>query len=316
MGVQGEFSGVPMHVGHYCKAMDKHIHSVNPGAAGFFSPLKWRIFVQTSLALRMASLPASTREPCCSLKHIGGDGTGIGIPHVNLNSLSPAWVPPHGTREAVFDWGRMDRCAIGRVDTCGCTSEITEARKYVKQLTSTTCTRKDRIELRSQHDIFRSVLPKLVCEALEAWLVLPETENHWNSMRQLLNACSHQDSLFGIVAASMIPDLQLAIEYVRQGLSSACFYEVLDKLRGQGMGPEICTVLETEMCHSIDDGLEPCNAFIGLIDYIGDEITSTLVIQVFFIIFKLMFISTASEARFRRSNLEIVVRFHDGAFLF
>ena len=122
-GIREKFSGVAMHVGHYRDAMNHKIQSANPGVAGFFSPRKWRIFLHTALALRMASLPASTREPCCDLSVIGGDGTGIGVPLKNVLHIQPAWAPPEICTQTNRD-STMNRCAIGPTDTTGSASDF------------------------------------------------------------------------------------------------------------------------------------------------------------------------------------------------
>ena len=98
LGEQGKYSGVPMHIGHYRTHIDERVQRTQPNTHGFFSQKNWRIFFQSGVAIRLASLPSSIREPCCSLRYIGGDGTGIGLPINAIHHLDPVWKPPDGTR--------------------------------------------------------------------------------------------------------------------------------------------------------------------------------------------------------------------------
>ena len=267
MGVQGEFSGVPMHVGHYCNAMNQQINACNPGAAPFFHASHWRVFIQSALALRMSGLPPETRGPCCSLNHVGGDGTGIGIPLANLGNMIPVWVPPDGTRNPLLKWGRMDRCAVGSVDTEGSSSETAAAREYLKLMTSAATGKQKRKMARRDFHVHQKVFPKPIAMALEAWLILSEEETHWDSVRCILLACSRQDSLFGIATSDMVPKLFFAITCVEQHIQSDDFLDCLSALEQQGMGPDIVKLLRTQM--NSDPKVPGFRAFLELLRFIG-----------------------------------------------
>ena len=102
-----------MHLGHFRAHVNERIRAVNPNVRGFFDPTAWREFIQSGVAARLQGFPSSLREPCCSLRYIGGDGTAIGVPLGNASDVVPVWQPPGGLREPNKKWGRLQRCAIG-----------------------------------------------------------------------------------------------------------------------------------------------------------------------------------------------------------
>lgn len=273
-GEKGKFSGVPMHVGHYRDAMEARIQANNPGAAGFFSARKWRTFIHSALALRMASLPATTREPCCDLRVIGGDGTGIGIPLKNA-AINPAWAPPQPSTSALPRGSTIDRCGIGPTDLEGTASDFIKAREFLSQVTSRATSVSARGDMRDQIDDHVEHMPTPVFNALEMFLILDQNEPHWRDVQCILSTLSHTESLTGIISIHMLADIQLVIKRMRLQSSDASDSIILNNLSKHGMGPEIGRIFRAEMSASMSQNpphQRPTSvAFANLFEYIGDE---------------------------------------------
>jgi hypothetical protein len=271
-GQKGKFSGVPMHVGHYRDAMEVRIQACNPGVAGFFSPRKWRIFIHSALALRMATLPQKTREPCCELHVIGGDGTGIGVPLRNVD-IEPAWAPPvpHLSRQPRDS--TINRCGIGPTDTEGTASDFEKARQFLQQVTSRATSGSLRADLRDSIDDYAKHIPVPIFRALEVFLVLDEGEPHWKDFRVILSTLSRTESLSGIITIHMLSDARVMIKRLRLCPASTSDDVLVERMSQQGMGPEICNVFRTEIAHSHSHQppvQRPCSiAFANLLEYIG-----------------------------------------------
>ena len=215
----------------------------------------------------MISLSPASRGPCCTVRHVGGDGTGIGIPLVNLGDLIPVWVPPEGNRMPLFKSGRLDRCAIGNVECAGNATEKTAAREYLKLLTASSTTKETRMIARREFTKYRSNFPVSITNALEAWLILNEKEARWDCVRCLLRACAHQDSLFGITTIGMVPDLLCAIECVQSQTYPDTFAVALSRLHQLGMGPDIVKLLDVQ--RKMGTGGPGFHAFLDFLNYIG-----------------------------------------------
>ena len=274
-GKQEKFSGVQMHVGHYRDAMDERIQACNPGVAGFFSPRKWRIFLHSSLALRMASLPATTREPCCDLSVIGGDGTGIGVPLKNALHVQPAWAPPEEGFQCSDRDSTMNRCAIGPTDMTGTASEIANARKFLKDITSRSISVSQKGALRDSISEFGDYIPQPILSALVQFLILDESEKHWRDIRSILHVLSYKESLTGVIPVRMLPDIKQVI--LRMRLQGDCTSDggLFDRLSRHGFGPEISRILqiETEKSHSQHPPTQTSlsKALANLFEYIGNS---------------------------------------------
>ncbi len=274
-GEKGKFSGVPMHVGHYRDSMESRIRINNPGVAGFFSARKWRIFIHSALALRMASLSPTTREPCCDLRVIGGDGTGIGIPLKNV-ALTPAWVPPEPAISSEPRGSIIERCGIGPTDTKGTASDMDKARLFLKEITSRATTVSHRGDMRSQIDEYMDSMPSPIFHALENFLVLDQSEPHWQEIRCVLSTLSHKESLTGIISVHVIDDIKLMIQKMRLEPTSNDIPEsvFLDRITKYGMGPEIVRIFRTEMAATQKQTpprpSSTCFAMANLFEYIGN----------------------------------------------
>jgi len=88
-GMEGLFSGISMHMGHFNDHLRHFSYSESYHAS--FSPDNWRTFLQSGVALWMSSI--ARLMPCCNLKVVGGDGTSVGIPIGNVAGLKPVWQP-------------------------------------------------------------------------------------------------------------------------------------------------------------------------------------------------------------------------------
>jgi hypothetical protein len=274
-GEKGKFSGVPMHVGHYRDAMDTRIQATNPGVAGFFSARKWRTFIHSALALRMASLRAATREPCCDLRVIGGDGTGIGIPLKNVD-IDPVWAPlePKPRSSSSLRGSTINRCGIGPVDLEGTASDFEKARQFLHELTSRSTSTSVRGDLRDRIDEFAEHMPAPIFKALEMFLVLDQTEPHWHDVRCILATLSHTESLTGIISIHMLDDIASIVARMRLQSSAIADSTLVENISSHGMGPEISRIFKTEISASYSQSppvqRSSSVAFANLFEYIGN----------------------------------------------
>jgi len=267
------FAGVQMHAGHFRDMMNTKISQCNPEAVQFFSAKKWRVFLQSGIALRLQSQVRNIPQPCCSLKYIGGDGTGIGISLSNISSMTPAWQPPDGTRKAVAvpSDSTLCRCAIGRVDSNGASAQqVNLARDFMKQITSPSMSTSDRGSMRDDIDEHIQFLPNSIAIALEQWLILPEESVHWNSFRSLLHALCYKHSLTGIIPLKVADDVKTLTSHLRSWDKNVP-PDIVTSVQSTGLGPDICTIVDAERSASkAASVLTPCSrAVANLLDYIG-----------------------------------------------
>ena len=274
-GEKGDFSGVPMHVGHYRDAMEARIQRTNPGAGKFFSARKWRVFLHSALALRMASMSPATRGPCCDLRIIGGDGTGIGIPLKNFE-IVPAWAPLQlaSSSSRQSRGSTMNRCAISPTDLRSSPSDLQKAREYLKKITCRTTSVNERGDLRDSIDDHATHMPPPIFRALEVFLILDETDLHWKEVRSILSALSHTDSLTGIVTIHMLDDVFRLVNHM--GIRPPQFPDgvLIERISQQGMGPEIGHIFKVEMtqlCTHQSRCPQSITAFANLFEYIGND---------------------------------------------
>ncbi len=286
VGKSGEFSGVGMHIGHFRAHVNQKIQACNPGVQGFFSARKWRVFIQSGVAARLIGSPSISREPCCSLKNIGGDGTPIGIPITNLNSVPPVWKPCCEEKESVKKWGRLDRCAIGNIDCKGDAHAKKSARSFLRDVTSCSTSMADINETREEFDDVSGSMPKELAAVLETWLAMGDADPRWDSMRKLLRACSCQDSLCGIVTIQLIPQLQnvialaLDVHKNQQPPDLPSWEKLLFEISKQGMGPEIVILLNASLWKFLDSPAANSRIFlsiVALLKYIGKRLQTTFV---------------------------------------
>ena len=276
MGKSSKFSGVQMHIGHFLSHVNERIQRCNPKANGFFSDPSCRMFLQSGLAARLQALPNFVREPCCSLRYLGGDGTAIGVPIMNLGGIKPVWDPPLGRRSALKKWGRLDRCALG--NNCNNPSEARACREFIEKVTSPSITVDTRLDIRSELDSVSESLPNGILGLLEYWLGLSPLNLKWDPLRRLLRACAYQDSLCGIVSLRMIPSIkritQLACKSPPFGTDSEIkeWDSLTDIISRQGLGPYIAMTLRTsreEYFKSNQTGQGALVAISSFLQYVG-----------------------------------------------
>ena len=250
LGVAGKFNGVAMHLGHFRAHIDQKIKQSNPHVRGFFDPSAWREFIQSGTAARLQGLPSYLREPCCSLRYIGGDGTAIGVAMGNATSIQPVWQPPTGLRDPVKKWGRMQRCAIGD-DLKGIdASSKNNARDFIRNATSGSVTESHIREIRDDIDSISFAMPDSIKVLLELWFTFDRRDERWDPIRRLLRACSCQDSICGIVTLDMVPFIQSLTSIAAKQNSFAdsrdlhAWKSALQNISTTGMGPEIKDALE------------------------------------------------------------------------
>jgi len=278
LGKPGVFSGVPMHLGHFRSHVNERIKYTNPNAQPFFSEHRWIAFIQSGLAARLAGFPSSTREPCCSLRYIGGDGTPIGIPINNLRSVDPVWKSCSDEKNPVKKWGRLDRCAIGNSHKEGNNKTKNQARVFLREVTACSTSRSSLSDRREMIDDMSQSIPKEIESLLETWLGMDDKDARWDSMRRILRACSCEDSLCGIVTLEMIPNMKeiitisLNVHASQREPDMERWQHLLRALSQQGMGPEISLLLNyslTKILESFNKNQKTFLAVIALLQYIG-----------------------------------------------
>jgi hypothetical protein len=279
VGCAGKHSGVPLHIGHFRSHVDERIRMRNPRALRFFSSKRWMIFVQSGMAARLRGLPKKIREPCCALRYIGGDGTGIGVTLGNIDNAKPVWEPPGGLRPRLKAWGCMDRCAIGNnVPTTPAQRE--EARSFVRAATESTNTTDTNANLRNQIDEFRDLIPGPIFEVLENWFSTERHSDQWDCVRRILRACSYKDSVCGIVPHDMLQYIHTAICIMSKPKPFAAdadlnlWHKTMASIRMSGMGIDISTACIAVQQDYINNGGTQRGtllAFAALLQYLGES---------------------------------------------
>ncbi len=217
--------------------------------------------MQSGIAARQASFPAAVREPCCNLRYIGGDGTGIGVQIKNLDSVQPVWKPPVSMYARPKNWGALDRCVIGNnvpLPPERTAKDRKDARQFMKLATETPLGN-------SQNDVdlerlaeFQDLIPPSVYALLVQWIDLNSHEKKWSAMRSLLRASACQDSLCGVIPESMLGDLRSAVALasrprvlLENKAEYALWCKTLHSIRQVGMGPQIAETLTLALdCHN------------------------------------------------------------------
>lgn len=277
------FSGVQMHLAHVRGHVNERISASCPQVRGFFEPTDWRTFVQSGLACRLLGFPSSIREPCCSLRYIGGDGTAIGIPTANAAHLSPVWEPPSGTRQPTKKWGRLDRCVIGHNIQDAAASEKKQAREFIREATSGAMNTEGVADIRESLDAHSDKMPEELTNLLELWFSFDTSDTKWDPVRRLLRACACQDSACGIMTSTMVPfvDTAVALATKRAPFTLPAdlleWRRVLAEIAKQGMGPDIAKALDgvkTEYLLSPTAGKSGLVAISAFLAYICESLFS------------------------------------------
>jgi hypothetical protein len=278
VGVDNMFSGVQMHLSHFRGHVNKRITALNPNVRGFFEPSDWRVFAQSGLACRLLGFPSSIRDPCCSLRYIGGDGTAIGIPTVNAAHLSPIWEPPSGTRPPRKKWGRLHRCVIGHNIQDSVASEKKQAREFIRESTSGAMNTENIADIRENFDEHIDTMPDDLRNLLELWFSFDTADPKWDPVRRLLRVCACQDSACGIVTCAMVPFIDAAVGIATKQSPFTLLSDLnewkrlLIEISKQGMGPDIAKALEAaknDYLQSPVDGKPALIALSAFLTYIG-----------------------------------------------
>ena len=167
LGVAGAFSGVQMHMGHAFG----HLHSVSAHFPSTVSRQNQQRFLQSGTAMWMAN---QKREvPCCDLKWIGGDGTGIGIPLSKLTNMIPVWEPGQLAQHAESDIDEFENKRMGRIvvqfENCS-KSDARTARRSIRDMLCSTTSQKQLSELQHKYnESYHSWVPKQFHEAFQLW---------------------------------------------------------------------------------------------------------------------------------------------------
>lgn len=278
VGRSGKFSGIPLHIGHFRAHVDERIKMNNPTARGFFSALKWIVFIQSGMAARLKGLPSSIREPCCSLKYIGGDGTAIGVTLQNLDKVSPVWFPPDGLRPKLKDWGCMDRCVIGTDCSEASASDRDDARTFIRSSTAGSNDSNTFANLREMLDTIKDSMPEPLFNVLELWFSLSPEDKQWSSVRRILRACSYKDSLSGSITAAMITPIRTALMIMckpnpfREPLDMLTWEKALKGMRYSGLGNDMasaCIAVEQDYISRNSSERHTLLALASLLEYLG-----------------------------------------------
>ena len=261
--------------------MDERIKMNNPTARGFFSALKWIVFIQSGMAARLKGLPSYVREPCCSLKYIGGDGTAIGVTLQNLEKVCPVWLPPDGLRPKLKDWGCMDRCVIGNDCSDASASDRDDARTYIRSSTEGSNDSNTFANLREMLDTMKGSMPDPLFNVLELWFSLSPEDKQWSSVRRVLRACSFKDSLSGSITVAMITPIRNALKLMckpnpfREPRDILAWNSALQEMRLSGLGNDIssaCFSVQQDYVNSSNSERHTLLALASLLEYLGDAI--------------------------------------------
>jgi hypothetical protein len=221
--------------------------------------------------------PSHVREPCCDLRYIGCDGTGIGVSIAQVQDVTPVWIPPAGTREPVLSWGRLRRCAVGD-SVEGTAKDKMEARDFLKECTCAGACKDDIRSLRDKLDDHISSLPQDLSSLLEVWFTLDRSDDRWDPIRRIIRACSCQDSLLGIIPVSILPQVNEIVELmtVSEPFTTSddllSLGRALHSIQAAGMGPEIAMAVETcktQYKNNQASGQVCVTALSALLKYIG-----------------------------------------------
>lgn len=279
VGRAGEFSGIPLHLGHFRSHVDERIRMNSKLVRGFFQPKKWMMFIQSAMAARLMGLPSFVREPCCDLKVIGGDGTAIGVALGSMDDVKPVWEPPGGLRARLKDWGCMDRCAIGNKVSDSTPSERDAARTYLRSSTEPSNTPDTFANLRQMFDCFKDTMPESIFNVLEVWFSTEPCNEYWEPVRRVLRACSYKDSLCGSIGDAVAPVIRRAIVLMckPQPFSSsrdlASWEDCMKEMRKCCKSVDLASASDAVKRDYLSSSSEPNKnvlvAFSSLLEYLG-----------------------------------------------
>jgi hypothetical protein len=208
LGKSGEYSGVPMHTGHYKGHTNSFIKMMNGDKVRpFFNDKYWREFIVTGAALWMQSLPQACHEPCCDLDLLGCDGTSLGIRLSEATSCVPVW-QPEVQKAPTLRWGRFDRCVIPSPYSLSTSQRrgIAEAKSFCKHILA--CSTSDRSVDRKRLEEFLDHIPKPIYEELIRWSDIEPHTVEWLALQRLLRAAVSDESVTGVISSKIVSPMR------------------------------------------------------------------------------------------------------------
>lgn len=239
-----------MHMGHYCKHVNRQMRGLRPNRAQFFANNKWIEFLMTSLSLWMQSLPPETHAACCELDILGGDGTGIGITAKKAMELTPIWEPTVLTQPRLT-WGRRDR-AISRIDCGRLTSK--QASELIQWLEKLTQPDADVASIRKQMTKMSKLLHEDVVDEVTRWVFMEDTHPEYNFVRKLIRSYSSDESVTGLMKPHSLDLWKAALAYLNPQ-SKQCepvskWVEDCKELCNSGIGPEATAIINLQIAEN------------------------------------------------------------------
>ena len=214
-----------MHMGHAFG----HLHSVSAHFPSTVSRQNQQRFLQSGTAMWIAN---QKREvPCCDLKWIGCDGTGIGIPLSKLTDMTPVWEPGQLAQHAESDIDEFENKRMGRVviqfENCS-KSDARTARRSIRDMLCSTTSQKQLSELQHKYkDSYHSWVPKQFHEAFQLWGGLSKC--HFKKyLRSLLHdIISEVSASFQVPCALVDPLGKMCTQLVQPTANrTACLIEI------------------------------------------------------------------------------------------
>jgi hypothetical protein len=279
LGMNGKFSGIGMHLGHY-QAHTNFMQSFGQSGnvKGFFNATYWIRFITAGAALWLQSLDSSTHSPCCDLNHIGGDGTGIGVSLNEVFDLPPVWQPEDLLSSPPIEWGRLDRCVIASPMSLQKEkrAQIAQSKKFCKTLIAGDSGFRNahRLEVKAHEH----AIPTCILEELHRWLGgMDERTKEWLILQRILAACMTDESVLGIITNQIAPSLSHVLSAAsplrRRPLSPTQAKDVwkhLYTVRQHGMGDDIGALITIQLQASSD--LKILGSTHGLLTFLRESL--------------------------------------------
>ena len=256
-GRNQEFSGIPIHMGHFRGLWNQSIKDIYPNADGFFKPKKWKEFITSATACRIMSTEKKYQAPCCSCDHLGGDGTAIGIPRKNVGHIRPAW-KPEVESEQNYRGGRLARCGIPSYlhHSTEMRRDLAKARNLVLLLTDYSVSNDtlldEREKLMARDSEYPALLGEYLTQELIEWITMEKTYPEKVCLRELIRAHGKEDSVTGIVHLHMLQSLREVLQMIEDYDCSPFSFDEekwilnLRVVALYGMGPEIVRCLRVQ----------------------------------------------------------------------
>jgi hypothetical protein len=247
LGVQGQYSGVGIHIGHF-------VSHFRMSSGSTVTNFQMRRLIHTGVALWLRGFASKVLRPCCEVSLVGGDGTFIGIPTQNIPACAtPAW-QPHRLCSPSVSWDRRSRQPLAKAfeDSGLDKKAIDELLEQLKNSVSTTNSESTRLsvaEAITHSDVLRRTVPELVVE-LTRWLRLTCLSREYQPLRAIFSCLFANDSLTGLfppqLASTLLENIpKLAIQ--QSCLKIVEEFKTEYAFRGCGLGPEIAELFSVQI---------------------------------------------------------------------